>query len=466
MIVAVTPSIFIVGLYTALEQPWLFGTSKSRYEFQSNPDELVVFDEFFFAQGITILYTLLYVYFAISHCKHSDSSKDRDFQGWAFNLAIFCNAIVMCLSFSGIVLNAARAIIFESNYGQHVGLTFGITNPFLVGVSTDLFCPNAVDMINEDPNATVTFADGGWTIKGGHRIGSKSAWNLLGGFMEFHVDLSEVMPGVNANFYTMSPHFTPLGEPVYCIGRTELVNCMEMDIFESNGQCAIGAAIHTYASGNDVCGSDGCVSTMMLDPSIQINKVHIKAMFSHEGNMTVAVNGKLMGTLMGTDWQTGKPRYPSAASNRRVVENMKTLGAVIESSLWESAWVEQNACPKPSGDGWVSLARSNLTISNVKVMGSVVQGPTPTRCAQVTLFPILYVLFPIAITIIASVTATFEKGIHNLQREWAGVWLMTTRFVPYYLFLPTMVAVSTVVQRITRCVQFLPWYPFRFAAFP
>jgi hypothetical protein len=58
----------------------------------------------------------------------------------------------------------------------------------------------------------------------------------------------------------------------------------------------------------------------------------------------------------------------------------------------------------------------------------------------VVFFPLIFVLFPIIVTTISAVTATMEKGAHNIQREWTGVWLMCTRFVPYYLFLPTMIA--------------------------
>jgi hypothetical protein len=194
LVVAVTPSIFIIGLYVALEQPWMFGVA-SKGTLATNQFESRSFDEFFYVEGFTALYTILYIYFAISHCKQGDSSKDWDFQGWTFILAIFCNAIIMCLSFVGIGLSATRAI----------------------------------------------------------------------------------------------------------------------------------------TTGNTV---------------------------DHN-----AFNG--------------------------ILNDMSPIFSLV-----------------------------------------------------VALFPIFYVSFPIAITIIASVTATIEKGVTNLQREWTGVWLMLTRLIPYYLFLPTMIAVS------------------------
>jgi Leucine-rich repeat (LRR) protein len=235
-----------------------------------------------------------------------------------------------------------------------------------VSASIELFCPTAHDMINE--NAMVTFVDAGWSIKGSGRVSSKSAWNLLGGFMEFDMDLSEVDPEVNANFYTVSPEGENCGSECYCDSRTN-TSCMEMDIFEGNGQCAMSTTVHTFSKAgrpdNPDCDRWGCTAGISL-PS---PKVHVKAMFSLGGNMTVAINGKLNNKYHP---------WPSAASNRRVVETMKTRGAVIESSLWYGWVPNETACPKGTKKG---LTRSNLTISNVRVMGSVVQGPQyPTRC--------------------------------------------------------------------------------------
>jgi hypothetical protein len=48
-----------------------------------------------YVEGFTAAYTLLYIYFATSHCKNGDPKKDRDFQGWTFILAILSNALIM-----------------------------------------------------------------------------------------------------------------------------------------------------------------------------------------------------------------------------------------------------------------------------------------------------------------------------------------------------------------------------------
>ena len=116
MIVALTPSIFIIGLHLALEQPWVFGVTDETTQAQNAEDhsDAKALENYlggmFYVDGFTACYTLLYVYFAISHCKHGDKTKDRDFQGWTFMLAIIANAILMCLSFVGIGISVSQGI--------------------------------------------------------------------------------------------------------------------------------------------------------------------------------------------------------------------------------------------------------------------------------------------------------------------------------------------------------------------
>ena len=57
---------------------------------------------------------------------------------------------------------------------------------------------------------------------------------------------------------------------------------------------------------------------------------------------------------------------------------MKSVGAVIESSQWYG-WVPmENECPKTGGEG---LDGSILKITDVVVVGEVMQGPEPAECA-------------------------------------------------------------------------------------
>lgn len=53
------------------------------------------------------------------------------------------------------------------------------------------------------PGSQNQLFDGGWTSKGGGGVASKSAFNLLGGQVDFDIDLSRVHTGVNANIYTI-----------------------------------------------------------------------------------------------------------------------------------------------------------------------------------------------------------------------------------------------------------------------
>jgi hypothetical protein len=116
LIVVVTPSLFIVGLHLALGQSWVFGipdADSTKSNSKDSADSTFIlgkFGEMFYVEGFTFCYTLLYVYFAVSHCKTTDKTKDRDFQGWTFMLAIIANAVIMCLSFVGIGLSVSQGI--------------------------------------------------------------------------------------------------------------------------------------------------------------------------------------------------------------------------------------------------------------------------------------------------------------------------------------------------------------------
>merc|ERR1719443_1463148 len=82
--------------------------------------------------------------------------------------------------------------------------------------------------------------------------------------------------------------------------------------------------------------------------------------------MSVAVNGEVVG-----------PYNPSTSDNDRsiVAKVMREVGAVIESSQW-SGWTP-GSCPGGQG-----LGSSHFEVRNVRVEGSVVQGPEPTAQVQ------------------------------------------------------------------------------------
>jgi hypothetical protein len=220
-------------------------------------------------------------------------------------------------------------------------------------------------------HGNVTFSDGGWHIVGDGRVSSKTAWNLLGGYMEFDMDTTAVANEVNTNFYTSSPSKPNCGEKCYCDiqkSSSGAPSCMEMDIIEANGHCAMATTIHTFPTdgkpNNANCDRWGCGSGVSLKSA----KFHIKAAFGTDGSLTVSVDG-----VPNNNYNIA----PSDESNQMVIKTMQTIGAVIESSQWFGWAPAESSCPTGSKDG---LTTSHFALTNVKVMGSVVQGPQPAKC--------------------------------------------------------------------------------------
>merc|ERR1711871_1130201 len=234
------------------------------------------------------------------------------------------------------------------------------------------FCPQSQDMNNE--YGDVQFDANGWTFTGDARVSSKTSWNLLGGHIAFDMDVSAVAPEVNTNLYTSSMSQPNCGEACYCDiqkSPSGKPSCMEMDIIENNGRCAMATTIHTFATdgqpNNRNCDRWGCGSGMNIPSD---GRFHIIAAFSMDGSMSVTLNGAPNNNFY--------PR-PSQDSNSVVVKTMQTFGAAIESSQWFGWAPAESKCPSGSKDG---LANSSLRISNVTVVGQVVQGPQPTKCTD------------------------------------------------------------------------------------
>ena len=185
------------------------------------------------------------------------------------------------------------------------------------------------------------------------------------------MNTSQVANEVNTNFYTSSPAKPNCGETCYCDiqkSASGAPSCMEMDIIEVNGHCAMATTIHTFATdgkpNNADCDRWGCGSTNTL-PNATFT---IKANFGLDGSLKVTMNGSPI-----KDYNI----VPSSASNAVVVKTMQTIGAVIESSQWFGWAPAEDQCPTGSKD---SLPNSHLKISNVRVVGKVIQGPEPTKC--------------------------------------------------------------------------------------
>jgi len=200
-----------------------------------------------------------------------------------------------------------------------------------------------------------------WSLTGNARISSKTSWNLLGGFVEFDMNNTGVEAEINAALYLSSPAQPNCGLMCYCDINSG--PCMEMDIVENNGNCLSATTIHTWYSWDGGCDRGGCQAKMHSS-----GKRQFKAAFSSSGRMTVTIGGQA---------NDGYSPYPDSGSDQFVQETMQSIGAVLISTQW-TGWVPgDNECP--SGG---SLDGSTFTVNNVRVYGTVMQGPTPPLCGD------------------------------------------------------------------------------------
>jgi len=89
------------------------------------------------------------------------------------------------------------------------------------------------------------------------------------------------------------------------------------------------------------------------------------------------LNGTWTTTRDGEVIDSGRLQPAPRASDWAVLaQAYQSRGAVIYSSLW-TGWVPVEDCGSGAGG---ELANSSFAVSNLTLMGSVVQGPTPTRC--------------------------------------------------------------------------------------
>merc|ERR1712087_262922 len=158
------------------------------------------------------------------------------------------------------------------------------------------------------------------------------------------MDLTGAHAKVNNNFYVTFP--STVGH--YCdSGGTG--GCAELDFTENNGNCMGATTFHKDPSGGDKSGTQytGGIG----------NNVHVRAEWNAGGDtLSVTVNN----------------HHYSGVGNPG--NELKTRGAVLYSSQW-TGWVPGNC----GGDG--NLGASTFSVSNLKIKGTVVQGPEPRRCS-------------------------------------------------------------------------------------
>lgn len=186
--------------------------------------------------------------------------------------------------------------------------------------------------------------------------------------MEYDIDFSKTNNGVNGNIYTISPHNLPASgydKSHYCDGaKTGADWCVEVDWIESNGHCGGQSTLHVHQGPGTGCTAWGCANSYHYNGKASF---HMKVSFGTDGKWTVQRDGQ---TIHPTDFNPAVP-----TGDWGILEDAyKNQGAVIYSSQWVG-WVPLSDCGT-SGD----LASSSFSINNLKIVGSVKQGPQPRKC--------------------------------------------------------------------------------------
>lgn len=210
--------------------------------------------------------------------------------------------------------------------------------------------------------------DQGWTITGNGGAATKTAFNLNGGYVEYDFDVSSAHSGVIPNIYSVSPSGIGDGfdNDKYCDGAdNDKPWCMEIDWIEANGDCGGSTTLHTVPGpGPNGCTSWGCRTSYHFGGS----KFHMRVEYDSSGHYTITRDGQALG---------GFDPAPGGGDFETIRSTHESAGAVIYSSQWTGSWVPP---PKDCGGGPGNLDGSIFTISNLKISGKVVQGPTPTLC--------------------------------------------------------------------------------------
>lgn len=248
---------------------------------------------------------------------------------------------------STLVALSAVQFLCEALFEKRVSFTF--LSPLMHSRRT-LFCPDPANDFNMD-YGNPQFTSSGWHIQGGARVSSKASFNFAGGFLEFDMDLSGAHGRVNNNFYATFPN----DGHTYCDSGFGCSNCCaEMDFTENNGGCWQATTWHHDRSGHDHDGSaqQGSISS----------QVHVRASWSNDGTLV--------------DVEVGANHH----SGEGFKDVMSKVGSVLYSSQW-TGWVP-GSCP---GDG--DLGASSFSVSNLRLQASVVQGPQPRMCSEVSGLP-------------------------------------------------------------------------------
>jgi len=229
-----------------------------------------------------------------------------------------------------------------------------------------VYCPSAGDLTAAYGSPQIK--DQVWQTHGGGAVATKAAFNLLGGYVEYEIDFSQVHPGVNANIYTISPKFGgSFTQDAYCDGAaTGAKWCPEVDWVESNGNCGGQTTLHTVQGpGSQGCTAWGCAAAYHYGGRSTFN---MRIEYGPDGTWTTIRDGQVIGP------STLSP-VPGANDWGVLAAHYANYGAVIYSSQWVG-WVPVPDCGT-TGD----LNSSTFTVSNLKICGKLTQGPAPRACA-------------------------------------------------------------------------------------
>ena len=254
-----------------------------------------------------------------------------------------------------------------------ISLSFIIFSRVVFGCNCDeptmkSYCPSKSDFY-ATPWSDVTHYKQGSIVRGNSRMATKSSFNLLGGSIEFDVDLRNSKRGVNTAVYTIAPKFggkDVYDTSMYCDGNSNNW-CVELDFVESNGKCGGATTLHTRPGQFPGCTGWGCAYNYLYDDAFTRFKIDI----AEDGKYTVYVDGKRF------TWNDIVPK-PLQSDLETWVKSLKENGAVIMFSSW-TGWVPlDNKCGSVASNN--VLETSSFSFNNLKITGKIVQGKELSLC--------------------------------------------------------------------------------------
>jgi len=226
----------------------------------------------------------------------------------------------------------------------------------------ETYCPSLGDF--DIAWGSVSGEGNGWRVNGEGGVHGRTSWNLLGGYIEFDMDVCGAQTGVNNNFYTISPQGGPSSG--YCdIQTNDSPICMELDIIENNGKCLGQTTWHVWGNKDGGCDQNGCYGQYHLDDGCQF---HMRTEFGEDGSMTQYRNGQVINVNGG----------PSGNEKAQIKQNMESTGAAIASTQW-TGWVpDDGSCGGGDANG-ASFAVTNVVVHAPQ---GIKFGPSPPTCNE------------------------------------------------------------------------------------